>query len=318
MTLKATSSCLALATLCLAGCNADVASDATSGIGYVEADWTYIAAPQNGTLVGVSVEEGARISAGQALFTLDTRDEVAALAAAEARLAQLESEARDTQTGARDPEIRALQAEVADARAALRQAERERERLLPLIEQGLEPANRMISLDAAVERAQARLSAAREQVAVARQPGRTDQQDARLAAVETALSQVDSARLVLEERQVSAQANGLVEEVFGRTGEHLNAGQPVLAIRETDGIKIRFYVPQAQLPAIDIGTIVRVAADGLNTFVQAEVTHIASEAEFTPPVIYSQETRDKLVFLVEAEPGRVDGLRPGLPVDVDW
>ena len=52
--------------------------------------------------------------------------------------------------------------------------------------------------------------------------------------------------------------------------------------------------------------------------IDATITFIAPQAEFTPPVIYSKESRAKLVFLVEAKPAASDAMRlhPGQPVDV--
>ena len=61
-----------------------------------------------------------------------------------------------------------------------------------------------------------------------------------------------------------------------------------------------------------------VACDGCAAPVAARVTFISPQAEYTPPVIYSRESRAKLVFLVEARASREDAvkLHPGQPVDV--
>jgi HlyD family secretion protein len=48
------------------------------------------------------------------------------------------------------------------------------------------------------------------------------------------------------------------------------------------------------------------------------VSFIYPQAEYTPPVIYSQDFRAKLIFMVEArfDPDTAKLLKPGQPVDV--
>ena len=67
-----------------------------------------------------------------------------------------------------------------------------------------------------------------------------------------------------------------------------------------------------------VGQAVKLACDGCGAPIDAKVTFIASQAEYTPPVIYSKDNRAKLVFLVEARPAPGDAARlhPGQPVDV--
>jgi HlyD family secretion protein len=82
-------------------------------------------------------------------------------------------------------------------------------------------------------------------------------------------------------------------------------------------LKIRFFVPQAVLPRIAIGDAVMVRCDGCSESIAANLSFIANAAEFTPPVIYSLEERQKLVFLVEARADRPESLRVGQPVSVE-
>jgi HlyD family secretion protein len=59
-----------------------------------------------------------------------------------------------------------------------------------------------------------------------------------------------------------------------------------------------------------------VSCDGCEKGLTAKVSFIARSAEFTPPVIYSQEERAKLVFLIEARPEHPEKFRVGQPVTV--
>jgi HlyD family secretion protein len=61
-----------------------------------------------------------------------------------------------------------------------------------------------------------------------------------------------------------------------------------------------------------------VSLDGANAPVVGTVSFVSPEAEYTPPVIYSRESRSKLVFMIELrfEPDVAAKLHPGQPVDV--
>ena len=136
------------------------------------------------------------------------------------------------------------------------------------------------------------------------------------AALRTAEARLNSARTRLARRQVKSPAAGTVEQVYYRPGETVPAGRPVLALLPPGNLKIRYFVPQAKLPTIKIGDTVQVACDGCAQGLTAQVSFIARSAEYTPPVIFSQEERAKLVFLIEARPAQPDKLRVGQPVTV--
>lgn len=306
----------ALLVLLTAACSGET-SDAPN-IGYVEADWRYIAAPQPGWIVEQTVAEGDRISLGDTLFRLDAGAEEAALAEAEARLRQASAEAANIETGAREPEIRALQARLREAEARLSRLVADRARIQPLVDAGIEPRSRGEHLAADVLAAEAAVEAIRQEIQVARLSGRPAAREAADAATESLLAARDRAAYRLSQRTVTAGLSGRVEQVLLEPGEYASPGQAVLVILPDDGLMVRFFVPQAELPGIAIGQAVAVKADGLETPVQAMVSHIATDPEFTPPVIYSRDGRDKLVFLVQARLEAASPLLPGLPVEVSW
>jgi HlyD family secretion protein len=90
----------------------------------------------------------------------------------------------------------------------------------------------------------------------------------------------------------------------------------VVSILPPRNIKLRFFVGEPALAAIKLGDAVEVTCDGCAAAVSAKVSFIARSAEYTPPVIYSLEERNKLVFMIEARPDAADGLRVGQPVSV--
>lgn len=285
-------------------------------VGYVEAELIYVSAPQSGWIENASVVEGARVRVGDVLVELDKDQQLARHAEAEAQARRASAQARDLETGARREEIDRLEAQLQEARTQLGLARADRDRQMPLVRSGVASRARGDQVIADYEAALARVKAAEDAIEVARLAGRDAAREAAVAAEASAQSALVEAAWNLSQRTVRARAAGTVEDVFLRTGEFATAGAPVAAILPKDALKVRFFAPQEDLARLALGDAVAVQADGRAEALDAKISFIASEAEFTPPVIYSNAARDKLVFLVEARLPADAGLRPGLPVDV--
>jgi HlyD family secretion protein len=123
---------------------------------------------------------------------------------------------------------------------------------------------------------------------------------------------------VVERKAVSAPAAGEVTETYYRPGEWVPAGAAVASLLPDNRRKLRFYVPETALAGLKPGQAVEAACDGCAQPIRASIDFIAPQAEYTPPVIYSRGSREKLVFRIEAAPApeQAASLRPGLPVDV--
>lgn len=134
------------------------------------------------------------------------------------------------------------------------------------------------------------------------------------AAMRTSQARINSARTRLDRRRVASPASGTVQEVYFRVGEMVQSGQPIVSILPPGNIRVRFFVPQSEVPRIKLGEIIQIKCDGCPADLTAKVNFISTEAEFTPPVIYSKEERARLVFRIEALPVQPDKLRVGQPV----
>jgi HlyD family secretion protein len=134
------------------------------------------------------------------------------------------------------------------------------------------------------------------------------------AALRTAEARLNSAQTRLTRRKMLSPVTGSVQQIYYRPGEMVPAGRPVVALLPPGNIKIRFFVPETELPKISLGENVKITCDGSD--IAARVTFISRSSEFTPPVIYSQEERSKLVFMIEARTDAPETLRVGQPVTV--
>jgi HlyD family secretion protein len=136
------------------------------------------------------------------------------------------------------------------------------------------------------------------------------------SALRTSQARLNSSKTRLTRRKMASPVTGTVQQVYYRPGEMVPAGRPIVALLPPGYLKVRFYVPEAVLPRLAYGDVIKVNCDGCPPDITARISFIASSAEFTPPVIYSREERSKLVFLVEALPNKPEALRVGQPIDV--
>jgi HlyD family secretion protein len=285
--------------------------------GYVEGEYVRVASPLAGTLVQLAVERGAQVTKDAPLFTLESEQERAARAEAEARVRQTQASLANLEKGRRPPEIAAVRAQLAQAQASLRQSEADLVRTQKLVADKFLPPQKRDEALAARDRDRARVAELSEQVRIANLPARSDEIAAANAEVKAATDALAQAQWRIDQKSQTAPAAGLVADTLYRPGEWVAAGAPVVSLLPPGNVKVRFYVPETMLATLRLGDAVRVHCDGCGADIAATVRFIAPQAEYTPPVIYSRENRAKLVYLVEARPDAPNpALHPGLPVEV--
>ena len=299
----------------LAGC-AKPAEDTWSG--YVEGEYVYVAAPLGGQLTVLSVRRGDVVARDAPLFALDADAERAAREEAAARAAAAQAQAADTGKGKRTDEVAVTRAQLTQARAQATLATAELARQQQLIAQGFISASRLDDALGTERQARARVTELDAALRVAQLPARSDERAAAAANVQAAEQALQQTLWREQQKRQRAPAAGQVAETYFRVGEFVGAGQPVIALLPPGATKARFFVPESGLATIRVGDPVTIACDGCGAPIAARIDFIATQAEYTPPVIYSNTQRARLVFMVEARPDARDGLRlkPGQPVDV--
>jgi HlyD family secretion protein len=285
--------------------------------GYVEGEYVRIGLPAAGTLAALRVERGDRVPAGQPLFALDDAAECAARDEAAAQVHRAMAQLADLKKGKRPEEQEVVAAQRKQAEASLALSEVELARTERLYASNVVAKSRLDEARATQARDRARLAEMTAQLTTARLAARVDEIAMAEASVATALSKLREAEWRLEQRAAAAPADALVVDTLYRPGEFVAAGAPVVSLLPPGNLKVRFFVPEPKLAGIAIGQAVRVTCDGCGDGFAAAVGYVSPEAEYTPPVIYSQTTRAKLVYLVEARLRDPKArLNPGQPVEV--
>jgi HlyD family secretion protein len=283
--------------------------------GYAEGEYARLAPREAGTLRELRVARGESVTRGTVVAAFDADNEMAQRDEALARLAQAEAQLADRRKGRRTPEIDALLAQRRQAEAALTLSRTQLERYQRLPVGQVVSQERLDEARAAYERDRARVAELGSQIEVGRLASRSDEIVAAEAAVDSAQALLRQAEWKLGQRVLVAPADGLVADTFFVPGEMVGANAPVVSILPPANLKLRFFVPETALARLAIGATLELRCDGCPGGLSARVTFIASEAEYTPPVIYSRETRAKLVYRVEAVPSNAM-LHPGQPVEL--
>jgi len=294
-------------------------NEGSSFPGYMEADLVLVGSEQGGRIAELSVEEGDSVKQGEPIFSLESSEQQAAVAAAKARLAEAEARLADAKAEVQRPdEIKVLEAALAQAKAMREQANNNLDRARALFEKGWTTKAQLDDAIAQQESHEAAVAEAEKRIAAAKLPGRADMIDAAAANAEAARQALTEAEKSLGKRKVFAPAGGTVEEVYFRPGEVVNPGQGVIALLPPRNLKVRFFVAEPDRARLHVDQRVTLTCDGCPPDLHAAINFIAREAEFTPPVIFSREQRQKLVYLVEARPGgAANELTAGQPVTVE-
>ncbi len=302
--------------LVLAGCSRPATG---SWQGYFEGDFVYVGAPLAGRLETLAVKKGTRIDAGAPLFTLEQGAEVAALQEATGRLRQSQSRLADLTKGERPTELSALEARIAQSRAAAELSGRELERTTRLHETHVLTDDDFDRARLSHEANLKQVAADEAQLETARLGGRADAIAAAEADVAASQSALDHAGWSVSQKTQTAPRAALVYDTLYREGEFVPLGLPVVSLLPPENIKVRFFVPEAEFGALKAGDAVHVQVTGRAAPIEARVSYLSPSPEYTPPVLYNRENRAKLVFMVEAvpvDPAAARDLHPGQPVDV--
>lgn len=287
--------------------------------GYVEGEYVLIAPVSTAQISSLKVARGDHVDVGAVLVEMERQDAEIAVAQAQAAKSKAESQLANLSEGKRPEEIGVIEAMLASARAQLDEAKRNATRLASLTSKGVATQAQQDDGATAVATAEAKTAEVEANLAVARLPARPQEIAAAEATLHGAEADLARAEWVLDKRQLTAPAAGVIADVIRNPGEIAGPSAPVLSLLPDGGIKLRLYVPEALIAKIKTDSTLHVNCDACAPGLTATVSYIADGPEFTPPVIYSLENRQKLVFLIEARPDAdaALALKPGQIVDVD-
>ncbi|WP_421512427.1 HlyD family secretion protein (plasmid) [Enterobacter sp. JS8-1] len=286
--------------------------------GYVEGDFMYISSSGQGVLNILDVKKGDEVQLGALLFALENESETQQLLQAQHQFNTEQATLTDLRSGRRKTELDVLRAQLRGAVAAKELANSKLIRNEKQVASGAVSTFDLETYRADFHQKAAVVEELKNRLSAEELPARDAQQQAQTARAKAALAVLNRSRWILDQMTRYAPRRARVFDTFYQPGEWVPAGSPVVSLLAPGKLKIRFFVSAAQLSQVKTGKTIRIILQPNSAPLAATIDYISPEAEYTPPIIYSNERKDKLVFLVEAktEQSHADDLHPGMPVSV--
>ena len=287
--------------------------------GYIEGDYLYMSSPLSGRIVKITAGKGGSVSTGDLLFEIDSQPYEDSYREAQSLYHAALARYKDLNKGQRPEELAVLEASMEEAEVTFTYSKNKYERAKNLYEKKVISKDNYESALSAFERDRARMAELKAKLKTAKLGARDEQIVAARKEVERAKAVQDKAQWQLAQTKGHSPRSARVVDVLYTEGEFAPAGAPIVSLLPPEGVKVRFFVPEPVLSLIKTGLSVSVLRDGVKDVLTGKISYIAPYAEYTPPLIYSKENREKLVFMVEAtfDDAAKLHLNPGQPVEVE-
>ncbi len=244
--------------------------------GRIEATQADVSSKYPGQLAEISVEEGTKVAIGQVIGGVSSPE-------LEARLRGAQSDLQAAQDG-----LAGAKSEIASRQSALDFAKSDFERGQALMKSGF------ITKQSFEER-QRNYEAA--DAAVQNMTARRDQAQSAIKAAEAKVQQIEA---MIHDLALKSPRNGQVQYQLVQKGETVAAGEPIVTILDLTDLYMVIFLNAADSGRLGIGDEARVILDAVPDYVvPAEVSFVASDAQFTPKTVETEAEREKLMFRVQ-------------------
>ncbi|WP_162264401.1 HlyD family secretion protein [Legionella quateirensis] len=285
--------------------------------GYVEGENIFLASPFYGVLNHLAVQRGQQVKKGALLYSLDPNPQLMNIIQIQGELAQAKSQLTDLKRPRRPEEIDAIEAQIQQTNAQITLADIRVSRYQKLVDK---QASDKDSLDAALAylQQQKELKLQYEaNLALAKLGSREDLIAAQQGVVDSLIAKLNISQWELAQKTIYAPADGVIFDTYYRTGEYVAAQQSVLSLLTPENIRIEFFVPLEFLAQLKVGQKISFDCDGCQKNNPAVISYISPDAEYLPPLVYSQDNSSKLVFRIKARINNSSLFKPGQPVMVN-
>lgn len=287
-------------------------------LGYIEGKYVYLSSPVSGQLMQLGVKQGETVQANQMAFQLDPQPELSQLQNAQSQLQAAQQDLENLKLGERATVLKRLEAQILQAKSNIVYSKKMFERNGELVKTGAIGKATFDQSRAQYQTDEQKLNEAQANLAEAKLGARNNLIAAQEAKVQAAQAQVSQYQWMVSQKTIHFSKAGFVQDTLFRQNEYVPAGRPVIQFLPPENRVVVFYVPEKKLSQIQVGEKINFSCDECQKNMTAAISYISSQAEYTPPVIYSDNSREKLVYWVEAniDPSILLKLHPGEPVEV--
>lgn len=287
-------------------------------LGYIEGRYVYLSSPIGGRLIKLAVRKGQTVKGGQLAWQLDPEPEASELASAQAQLQAAKQDLENLKHGERNTVLKRLAAQVSQAKVNLIYSKKMFDRNSELRKTGAVGQATVDQAQAQFDSDMQKLQEAKANLSEAKLGARINLVQAQEAKVIAAQNDVKKFQWMVDQKTVRFSRGGYVQDTLFRLNEYVPSGKPVIQFLPPKERVVVFFIPEKNLSQIHAGQTISFACDGCGKPLSAVIDYISPQAEYTPPVIYSKDSRNKLVYEVEAKMdlNTANNMTPGLPVEV--
>lgn len=294
-----------------------VADDRIRVSGNVEAHESVLSFRVSGRIVELAVEEGQWVESGAVLARLEDSDFRQQAALDEAALRVREASLKLALAGPRKQEIEAAEQAVRDATAEVELRRLDQQRAERLFSRDVISEQEHDRAKTVLERAEATLARAREQLSALREGTRAEEIQIARTQARQAGEALELSRIRLGHTVLRAPKAGVVLVRQAELGEVVAAGTPVVTLADVENVWLRTYISETDLGRIRWGQPASVTTDTFPGKTHpGRISFISSKAEFTPKSIQTQRERVTLVYRIKIDIENPNHeLKPGMPAD---
>lgn len=284
--------------------------------GYVESELIFISSPSGGLLENLAVARGQHVSINQLLYKLDPKPESIDEITAQDELAQAQKTLIDLMQPKRPQEIKAIEAQIAQTNAEIELARVRLERTQNLVAKKVASKDELDAALANYKSLVQQKSQYESNLELAKLGSRYAQIQAQQAQVNADTDKYNKIKWQLNQKTRFSPGKGNIFDTYFLPGEWVPAGQPVLSLLTKLNTRIEFFVPEVRLADFKLNQKIVFTCSTCKARGEAKVVYISPEVEYMPPVVYSRDNQNKLVFRIKAQILSPDGLKPGMPIEV--
>jgi len=302
-----------LLTITLSGCGD---SDAPSYQGYVEGEPIFLTSPYAGILTEAHVHRGQQVKKGDLLFKLDSNPQTFTVKEDKAALMEATLLRLDLQNPKRKQEIAAISSQIEQVEAQLKLAGLRVQRYQKLFEKHVTSKDDLDEVVASFKSLEQLKAQYQSNLELAKEGSRVRQIEAQQAKIVGLTARLNQSKWTLAQKTFYAPADGIIFDTYYRQGEYVN-NKPVASLLTPANTRIEFFVPNQVLPHIRVGQTINFTCAGCNPTNEAVISYVSPNVEYAPPVVYSRENNDNLVFRVQADISNPRDFKPGQPVTIN-
>lgn len=284
--------------------------------GYTDTLYVYLSAPSTGYLNKKYVERGQVVKRKQWLCRLSQSPDLETYKANYWTMNQAKRLWYDARLPRRRPEILAIDNQIQQTKTSMDKVENHLNRLLKLEKKQFVDADTLDNQSKTLKELSFLEKQYQENLKLAKMGARTQQIKAQYAAFRAAKAKLKESQWYLSHKLIQAPNDGYVYDTFYNQGELVPAQKPVLVMVVPDNNYIEFFVSAKDVTKLTLNMPISYQFYGQSKIYQAAINYISATVEYMPPVLYTPDYQEELVFRVRAKPKDCQNFILGQPVEV--